>query len=218
MDSNIVGVIGAKGGVGTTTTTILLALAHHKRLNEESFGTPRRVYIVDCCGDVAAALGQSAAPWGERVEVKPGLVVVPLASLGTNEVERHGRLRTLTAFGAPVFVDCGAITDARTDAQVIWNDIATERVAVMRNDYLGLRSWVQRTHAPFHVGLCVVEPNRALSMTDVRQVVGGVVYEVAHLDGLARAVDAGVLATRVPSQVHRWDSAVLDSLALTPAR
>jgi uncharacterized protein YidB (DUF937 family) len=46
------------------------------------------------------------------------------------------------------------------------------------------------------------EPSRALTTRDVQSVVGSpVVAEITVADGVARSVDAGLLATRLPKQL-----------------
>ncbi len=99
----------------------------------------------------------------------------------------------LTAAEPAVVIDAGTGTpDAALAAA------ATHRLLVTRPCYLGLRRAVAAGVQPTGVVL-VTEPGRALSARDVERALGApVVAEVQYDPAVARAVDAGLLASRLP--------------------
>jgi hypothetical protein len=101
----------------------------------------------------------------------------------------------LTADGRPVVADCGAAPEgaARTVAAG-----ATRSLLVTRACYLALRRALVAPIRPSEVVL-LTEAGRALTRRDVEESVGApVVAEVAVDPLVARAVDAGLLSTRLP--------------------
>jgi hypothetical protein len=68
----------------------------------------------------------------------------------------------------------------------------------LRPCYLALRRAAKLPRRP-HGVVVVREPGRALTSRDIQSVVGApVVAEVSVTDEVARSVDAGLLATRLP--------------------
>ena len=105
----------------------------------------------------------------------------------------------------PLIVDAGdlgtsRVPDALLDALV---ERAVRSIFVTRACYLSLRRLPTQVRRPTEVAL-VVEPGRALGRLDVEAVVGSPVTMRIPLDpSIARAVDAGLLARRVPRSLLR---------------
>jgi hypothetical protein len=210
-----------KGGAGTTVVATALALVLGS--------TGRESVLVDLAGDAPAALGLGEAPddglaeWLDaggdvppdglaRLEspVRPG---VTLLARGRGSFARRDRFEGLTrrlrTAPRPLVVDCGRIADS-SDADSGANElqlelarVATHSLLVTRACYLSLRRVMGAPLRPSGVVL-VAETGRCLDVTDVEQVVG--VPVVARVDvepSVARAVDAGLLASRVPRGLAR---------------
>jgi len=72
---------------------------------------------------------------------------------------------------------------------------------VLRPCYLALRRAARLATRPNGV-VVMREAGRALTARDIQSVVGApVVGEITVSDGVARSVDAGLLATRLPKQL-----------------
>lgn len=204
----------AKGGSGTTVVSVALALVLARSDRGE-------VLLADLAGDVPAVLG-IAEPTGPgitdwlaagaevpadglaRIELSaaPNLGVLPR---GCGPLEPLDRVEVLAAMLAGesrvVVADVGCI--AASDAAPILAAGATQSLLVTRPCYLSLRRAVATPIRPS--GLVVVsEAGRALSALDVESVVGvPVVAEVPSDPAVARAVDAGLLAHRLPRGLER---------------
>jgi MinD-like ATPase involved in chromosome partitioning or flagellar assembly len=203
----------AKGGVGTTVVASCLALELASR-------TPAGVVLADLAGDVPAALGlgevdsPGLAGWLQagtevpadalarlEIDVVPGLTVLPRGP-GRLPGERADVLATMWEQAARVVVaDCGT---RPAGARAALAAAAARSLLVTRPCYLALRH--ARVASPRPTGVVVVrEPGRVLGRDDVEQVVGApVVAEVEVDPSVARAVDAGLLATpRLPRALSR---------------
>lgn len=188
-----------KGGSGTTVVAAALALS-----------SP--ALAVDLAGDLPAVLGLPepagpgvfdwlSAPDDVGPEALDRIEVAATATLGVlptgQGLPRPGRwaelARALSGSGRNTVVDAGR-----------W-PVATELLAaadrsllVVRPCYLALRRAAAVPVRPTGVVL-VTEEGRALGRRDVEQVLGvPVVAEVPAVPAVARAVDAGLLAGRVP--------------------
>ena len=96
--------------------------------------------------------------------------------------------------------DCGA---AATGAGLALAAGAQVSLLVLRPCYLALRRALAAPVRPSGVVL-VTEPRRVLGRRDVEDVLGVPVRaEISLDDGIARAVDAGLLARRVPRPLER---------------
>lgn len=205
-----------KGGSGTTVVACGLALTVARR-------SPQGALLVDLAGDVPAALGLSDAHEPAAAGVGEWLAAaedVPAAALARLEVPVTGSVLRVLPRGAdvanaargdalaealatdsrPVVVDCGRLESptALTVAAA-----ATVSLLVVRPCYLALTRALQAPLQPSAVVL-VDEPRRALSRHDVEQVVGAPVrVELELHEGVARAVDAGLLASRLPRPLER---------------
>ncbi len=204
----------AKGGSGATVVSVALALVLAR--NSE-------VLLADLAGDVPGALGlaEPESPglvaWLgagddvglealERLEVsaRPGLTVLPR---GTGPVPAvPSRVDALAAHLAtelrPVVVDCGVLGPTSAAAMALAG-AATHSLLVTRACYLSLRRVVRLALRPSGVVL-IEEPGRALTRHDVEEIVGAPVTVEIGLDpAIARAVDAGLLASRLPRALER---------------
>lgn len=206
----------AKGGAGAT----VLAAAHGLVASAH-----RATIVVDLDGDLPAALGVEAgadrpgvADWLRAGADVPAdaldRLLVPVADdlwllprgTGTLDPARAAVLgRLLSGTPREVVVDAGTRPDAAAQAVVREAD---RSVLVTRACYLALRRLHGTALAPTEVAL-VREPSRVLGPSDVTDVVGVPVRTTVPLDpGIARAVDAGLLASRMPRALARAASAV----------
>lgn len=195
-------VCGAKGGQGCTTVTAALALV----------GAP--AMVIDAGGDLPAVLGVPDPSGPGVVDLLLSDVPVTVEALGRLRVDvgaigvvprgadRAGEVATerwqelaqvLTRDGERWLVDAGTGPAAQTTT------VAGVRVLlVVRNCFLALRRAVQSSLRLDGVVL-VTEPHRALDVRDVEAVLTGVPITGVRIDpAVARAVDAGLLAARLP--------------------
>lgn len=102
-----------------------------------------------------------------------------------------------------VVIDAGRVDGSSClDARLLATS-AVVSLLVVRPCYLALRRAVASGIRPTAVAV-VTEPWRALTSADVAEVVGApVVAEIAVEGSVARAVDAGLLATRLPRLLDR---------------
>jgi hypothetical protein len=203
----------SKGGAGTTVVAAALARVAADR---EGGGA----LLADLAGDAPVVLGLSdpagpgLAGWlaagGEapvdalgrlEVAVSPRL---GLLARGAGPLVDGGRADVLAALLAAdprqVVVDCGTAPDgaARTVAAA-----ADRSVLVTRACFLSIRRAVSSPLRPTEVVL-LAEPSRSLTRHDVESALGvPVVAVVQHDPAVARAVDAGLLATRLPRGLQR---------------
>ena len=211
-----------KGGSGTTVVSCGLALTLAARSSSATSG----VLLADLAGDVPAALGLPSntgpglADWlaaGVDVpvdalsrletEVSPGLRLLPwaggpaLGEPGDGAGRRGEVLATLLAADSrAVVADCGS---ASSGAGLALAAGANLSLLVLRPCYLALRRALAAPLRPSGV-ILVSEPGRAVSRHDVEEVLGVPVRaQVEHDPVVARAVDAGLLAARVPRVLER---------------
>jgi MinD superfamily P-loop ATPase len=203
----------AKGGSGTTVVTASIALA-----------SPRPALLVDLDGELPAVLGLTepvrpgVADWlatdtaashldGLLLDIAPTTWLLPWRS--------DARLRALPSpdrwaelgawlhtwadeHGGEVTIDAG--TGAPPEALVECVDHA---LLVTRPCYLSLRRAVRAHTRPTGV-ILVHEPGRALRRQEVEHALGAPVEAVVAIDpAIARAVDAGLLANRLPRSLAR---------------
>jgi len=202
----------SKGGSGTTVVAASLALLIARR-------APQGALLVDLAGDAPAALGlpepegPGLAGWLHagadvpidglgRLEapVDHGLALLPRGP-GDLPPARAEVLAALLAGDArPVVVDCGADP---TGASLAVAAGATRSVLVTRACFLSLRRALAAPLRPSEIVL-LTEPGRSLGRADIEDCLGApVVAEVAVDPAIARAVDAGLLASRLPRSLTR---------------
>ena len=200
-----------KGGSGTTVVAAALALVLAQRHEAGA-------RLIDMSGDTPSALGMSEpasegiAEWLSATD-HPGaealnnLMLPVTAHLGViprgrNIIvpslvnpDRLGDLANVIAES-----DLSTIVDAGSGASTIpISEYATRSLLIIRPCYLALRRASLLTTAP-HGVIVIAEPGRALGVHDVESVVGApVVAEIPFDPAIARAVDAGLLAGRVPT-------------------
>jgi hypothetical protein len=205
----------AKGGSGTTVVAASLALLLARTSREGAL-------LADLAGDVPAVLGlpEPSGPglndWlraGDEVgaealgrlesAVGAGLALLPVGTGAMSPslaAARSGVLAEALAGSArPVVVDAGLIGEGGA-----WLELAASApvsLLVIRPCYLALRRAVALPVRPSGVVL-VREPGRALAKRDVEDALGVEVRAELALDPqIARAVDAGLLARRLPREL-----------------
>ena len=194
----------SKGGSGTTVVSAALALVTAR---------PHASLLVDLHGDLPAALGMAepsgpgvgdwlaspvadaAALLGLAVPVCEGLDLLPAGCPAPAVVEARwsALAEALRHADGQVVVDAG--TGAPPPALLA---TGARSLLVIRPCYLSIRSTLPVTARVDGVVL-VVEPGRALGRRDVEHAIGApVVAEVPYDPAVGRAVDAGLLSTRLP--------------------
>jgi MinD-like ATPase involved in chromosome partitioning or flagellar assembly len=200
-----------KGGSGTTVVAAALALVLAQRHEAGA-------RLIDMSGDTPSALGMSEpesegiAEWLSATD-RPGaealnnLGLPVTAHLGVIPRGRNiilpslvnpDRLRDLALVIAesqiPTIVDAGSGL-----ATIPILQHATRSLLIIRPCYLALRRASVLATKPDGI-IVITEPGRALGAHDVESVVGApVLAEIPFDPAIARAVDAGLLAGRVPT-------------------
>jgi hypothetical protein len=204
-----------KGGSGTTVIAAAVALLLARRL-------PGEVVLVDAGGDAPSALGlpdlggpgvldwlatpglDPAALCRLEVDAGAGLRLLPRGSLSSVGATAGGgagagadaveRLVEALRDRAAVVVDAGPASPLAYDLAAS----ATVSLLVLRPCYLALRRALAAPVRPSAV-IVVEEPRRSLDPTDIEDVLGVPVRAVVPWDAsIARCVDAGLLAARLP--------------------
>lgn len=199
-----------KGGSGTTVVAASLAVILARSL-------PAGSLAVDLAGDLPAAfgvadpVGPGVSEWAAVVdagpeslrqletEVRPDL---HLLAAGTAPLDAGGADRLCAALAGerPVVVDCGS---AGHEAGIAVASAAALSLLVLRPCYLALRRALAAPVRPSGV-ILVTEPGRSLASRDIEDVLGVPVRaEVAWDPAVARSVDAGLLASRIPRALER---------------
>jgi MinD-like ATPase involved in chromosome partitioning or flagellar assembly len=207
-----------KGGSGTTVVSAALALVLS--------GSTGPTLLADLAGDVPAALGL-AGPAGPgladwlaagpdvpddalarlEVEVGPRLRLLPWGAAGA-DTDTHGAApgrasalaAALAADRRSVVADCGR---AAAGAGLVLAAGAGLSLLVLRPCYLALRRAEAAPIRPSGV-ILVNEAGRSLTRRDVEEVLGVPVRaEIPYEPAVARAVDAGLLTSRVPRNLER---------------
>jgi hypothetical protein len=199
----------AKGGSGTTVYAAAAALS-----------APARTLLIDLAGDVMPVLGLADGDgpgihdWlvsespperiGRLEQIATELVsVIPSGPNGASGGSGgSGRWFELAAHlrndSRRVIVDAGT---GRPPAALL--TAADESLLVTRGCYHGLRRAVALGVNPTGVVL-VHEPGRSLRADDIEAAIGAPVVHTALLDpAIARAVDAGLLLSRLPGAWRR---------------
>ncbi len=202
----------SKGGSGTTVVAASLSLLLARR------GAGGAV-LADLAGDAPAALGlpeptgPGLAGWLAtgpdvpadalaRLEInaEPGLALLPRGDGPLAEERAEVLTALLTSDPRAVVVDCGV--DPAGAARAVAAG-ATRSVLVTRACFLALRRALAAAIRPSEIVL-LTEPGRSLTRIDVEDCIGApVVAEVTVDPVVARAVDAGLLAARLPRGLAR---------------
>lgn len=203
----------SKGGAGTTVVAATLA-----RLAAER-PTSAGALFADLAGDGPAVLGL-AEPEGPgladwlgagpdvppdalaRLEVvaAPGLAVLPRGVGALIDARAEVLAALLAAEARPTIVDCGTLP---TGAAQRVAAAADHSLLVTRACFLSLRRALAAPLRPTGVVL-MAEPGRSLTRHDLERALGAPVVAVVEIDpSVARAVDAGLLAARLPRGLAR---------------
>lgn len=203
----VVAVWSVKGGVGVSSVAALLAIGQVERAEN--------VLLVDLCGDQPALLGldepmvgPGIAEWCAmshphsealarlEIEARPGLRVLHRGT-GPLTGDATELLAVVESSERKVIVDCGMVRSSSGTAAAIVQG-ATQSLLVTRECYLALRAVRECQLEPDGV-IVLKEPRRVLGRADVESVANApVVAEVALDSGIARAIDSGLLAARLP--------------------
>jgi MinD superfamily P-loop ATPase len=204
----------AKGGSGTTVVTAALAL-----------GLRRHSLLVDLDGDLPAVLGlaesdrpgiddwlRSAAPADHLGELVVDVDASTSLLTRRRSLDEHARgptdegrwgefalwLRRQHDDGIEVFVDGGTATPH--DAMVA---VADQVLLVTRPCYLSLRRATRSTVRPTGV-ILIEEPGASIKSRAVERCLGAPVVAKVSVDpAIARAVNSGLLAARLPWAIGR---------------
>lgn len=207
----------AKGGSGTTVVATALALS-----------SPRPSLLVDLDGEIPAVLGlpepdrPGVAEWllsdtsadhlaELLIDIAPRTWLLPWQSATSDRLHHsvaHLDVRWAllgdwlhdwsSQWGCDVTVDVGTRVPPEPLATR-----ADRSLLVTRPCYLSLRRAVRSTVRPTGV-ILVDEPGRGLAQRDVEHALGVPIEAVVSLDPtVSRAVDAGLLASRLPRVMTR---------------
>lgn len=177
-----IGFFAVKGGVGTSTVAAMtaLALAHD-----------HNVLLIDHPhGDLATALGLVQPPLDTYIEVTNtlGLIVTDQLCRGWLEEQaiEYGTRHVVVDLGLNPTV---TVTDSA--------------YMVTRPCYMALRRGVGFHSFDYDGIVLVTEPGRALTASDVERALGAEVKATIGFDpAIARLVDAGLLAGRLPAHLR----------------
>ena len=205
-----------KGGSGTTVVASTLALMRAAE-------SQRGALLVDLAGDVPAVLGlaEPSGPgisdWfahcdlGSRMTLQ-SIAIQATANLqiitrGSKQLDASLNFTELCAalktFDLPIIVDAGC---GLPSPDLLAH--ASSSLMVTRPCYLSLRRAAQLSVSPTGIVL-INEPGRALGKHDVEAVIGAPVVSEINFDAaVARAVDAGLLASRIPTIMSKQLAAV----------
>jgi hypothetical protein len=194
--------------------------------------------LVDLGGDQPAILGLGAEPrtgitdWLEAgpgaptdaldrlaIEAAPGVALLPRGddalTLAPRPAAEAGAALAVALRDGPVptLVDAGT---ADTPAARAMLEVSDATIVVLRGCYLTLRRSVRHPALERCAGLVVIEePGRAIGAKEIADVLGRpVIARVPARDSVARAVDAGVLAHRLPDLIARPAAAALRAVGL----
>lgn len=196
-----------KGGSGTTVVASTIALMRAAE-------SQRGALLVDLAGDVPAVLGlaESAGPgindWFAKCDHGSRMTLQSIAIQATANLQMIARgsklldtnenfselCAALKTFDLPIIIDAGC---GLPSPDLLAH--ATSSLLVTRPCYLSLRRAAQLSVLPTGIVL-INEAGRALGKHDVEAVIGApVIAEITFDAAIARAVDAGLLASRIPT-------------------
>jgi len=200
-----------KGGSGATITSAALAMmlaAQHRGGG----------YIVDLAGELAPALGIPDPPDTKPVDVNASLKLLSFAPRELRTPVEHNWKEVanqLLAYDAPVVIDAGT-----TEINEHLSQIVDRTFLVVRPCYLALRKASNKmSHGYLRCeGLIVLEEaGRALTPTDISTVLKTPIVATIKVDSsISRAVDAGLLSSRIPALLNEGLSGLVDALSLPP--
>ena len=179
-----------KGGSGTTVVATTLALL--------SASQGIDTCLVDLAGDAASCLGLADPLNPHEIAVGSNLSLLTLSPTSCASTPRWSAMPEHLAIDTrTVVVDAGL-----GEPDPALRSAAHHDLLVVRGCYLALRRAAVLYRPPSGVVL-VNEPGRALRRQDVEGVTGApVVSELEWDPTVARSVDAGLLASRVPRSLR----------------
>ncbi len=201
----MIGCWSTKGGSGTTVIAAALALSRAL--------TGNQVFLVDACGDLPATLGiaepttRGLTDWLASSKPEPSTLAdhfipvtanVSLLPKGTiEEYVLHSDALARLSRGLQQLNQCTIIDFGRQVSHLDLREHALRSILVVRPCYLALR---RATQSPQPDSIVVVEePGRALTCTDIQRLIGAPIMAKVPIDPtIARSVDSGLLATRLP--------------------
>ncbi|MDO8363866.1 MAG: hypothetical protein Q7V88_13280 [Actinomycetota bacterium] len=181
-----------KGGQGCTSVAAVLAVLA-ARSNQPTL-------LLDTRGDAAAILGVSdPAPSSTFADAIANAVEpcerLRIASVAGDQIDTDAinAISELVAAGHRVIVDTG------TDHDVLhrFDPLSPQRLLVTRPCYVALRRAIGVPFVPDHVVL-ISEQQRCLTERDVNLALALPVTSVPYDPAIARAIDAGLIAARLP--------------------
>ena len=218
-----------KGGTGLSVVAAALALEMASPASDQP------VLLVDLAGDAADILGQpdarapGAADWlgaagvpaaalsGLVRSITPSLALLPAGSVADvpPDADRLTQMAEwLLLWPGSVVVDAGRRASVRRPLLVR----ADRSVLVLRLCYLALQAASSGSEGDRPDQIVIVdEPGRSLTCGDVVAALGApVVARVAFDPSISRAVDAGLLAARMPRLLSRGLRPMIDRPMLSP--
>jgi hypothetical protein len=204
-----------KGGSGTSVVAAAAALVLARETDAR---------VVDLAGDQPAVLGVAHDPvtglfdWmragpsapSDALEqlslaVAPRCSLVPAGAVRGPDVAPEAGAALAVALDAdprPAACDLGRL---ETPALSAFAEVAGTAVVVVRGCYLALRRTVRHPALGDTTGAILIdEHGRSLGRPDVEDVLGiPVLATIAARTSIARAVDAGILPTRLPDSLAR---------------
>ena len=200
----IIALSSPKHGTGVTTTAAMASL---------TLATTGPTVLIDLAGDQHAALGLSDPQGHQAVAVTDHLRLIDASDVSRDE---QARIVTDAAqSGDRVVIDAG---DANHPIHDLLPD-DTRRMWVLRPCYLALRRAMACTRRPDSI-IVIREPQRALTTLDIEAALGITVEATIDIDpAIARMVDAGLLAARIPrSAAHTLATIIAaDASTASPA-
>ena len=202
-----------KGGSGTTITSAALAMmlaAQHRGGG----------FIVDLAGELAPALGIPDPPDTQPVDVNASLKLLSFAPRELRTPVEHNWKEVanqLLSYDAPVVIDVGT-----GELNESFERIANRTFLVLRPCYLALRKASNKmSHGYLRSdGIIVLEEaGRALTPTDISTVLKTPIVSTIKVDpSVSRAVDAGLLSSRIPAALNEGLRALVEVLSVPIAK
>jgi hypothetical protein len=204
-----------KGGSGTSVVAAASALVLARETDAR---------IIDLCGDQPAVLGLAHDPEPGLLDWMRAGASAPVDALDHLTVDVAPRLALLAAGatdGVPAAPEAGAalavalLADPRPGvcdlgrlddpAARAFAEVGGVGIVVVRGCYLALRRAVRHPAINEAIGAILIdEHGRSLGRADVEDVLGvPVLATIPARTSIARAVDAGVLPTRLPDALGR---------------
>ena len=194
-----------KGGQGVTTIAAALATLTAQ--------AQHRTLLIDTGHDLAAVLGinePDTPGLGNYLTPTNHITLADITTTITDHLDLINLGDTNPTFDTSTY---GLITGAldHYDTVIIdtspaahrWTRHADHTLLVTRPCYLALRHATGKVPRPDHL-VVITEPGRALNTADIEAVTGTpVTATIPHDTAIARAIDAGLLTTRLPRTLTR---------------